>query len=205
MAYFKDRYILMFKFLCFFFSSLLLSATLSAQSFPSAEGPRLTVSAGAEISLFNPDYGCKDNSPFMCFGQQLLGVAPFVDANHLFFQRLGAEGEARFLHWRGPGGGLTESSYMAGPRVGLIGFRRSIYLSAKVLVGSANINIPKSAAGNGTHLAYAPGAVAEFKVTRRLTARVDYEYQIWPNFIGSGGLTPNGFSLGLSYMILRPR
>jgi opacity protein-like surface antigen len=141
----------------------------------------------------------------MCGGQQLLGVAPFVDANQLLFHRLGAEGEARFLHWRGPGAGLTESTYLAGPRFALISFKHSIGLSGKFLVGSANIHVPNDAAGNGTHFAYAPGAVAEFKVSRRLTARVDYEYQIWRNFIGNGGLTPNGFSFGLSYMILRQR
>ncbi len=201
----------MYRFLCIFLSSLLLSATLSAQSLPSAEGPRVSVWVGAELSTFNPDYGCSDNSPFICGGQQLIGVAPLVDANHLFFPRLGAEAQARFLHWRGPGAGLTESSYLAGPRFGLLSFKRTIFLSGKLLVGSANLHLPSSAAGSGTYFAYAPGGVAEFRITRRLTARADYEYQVWPYFkgvpsattTGTGGLTPNGFSLGVSYAILR--
>ena len=193
----------MFRFLCLFFFCILATATLSAQSFLSAEGSRLSVWVGAQISTFNPDYGCSDNSPFMCGGQQLLGIAPFVDANHLFFSRLGAEGEARFLHWRGPGSGVTESTYLAGPRFGLLSFRHSIFVSAKVLVGSGTIHIPAAGPGNGTHLAYAPGVVGEYRMTRRLTARADYEYQIWPSFIGTSGLTPNGFSFGMSYRILR--
>jgi opacity protein-like surface antigen len=186
---------------------------LSAQSLPSAEGPSVSIWVGAEISTFNPDYGCSDNSPFMCGGQQLIGIAPYVDANHLFFSRLGAEVESRFLHWRGPGSGLTESSYLVGPRFGLLSLKRSVFLSGKVLVGSANLHLPSGAAGSGSYFAYAPGAVAEFRITRRLTARADYEYQIWPSFkgvatattTGTGGLTPNGFSLGVSYAILRSR
>jgi len=201
----------MFRFLCLFFSCILISTTLSAQSFPSAEGPKVSVWVGAELSSFNPDYGCSGNTPFSCISQQLIGIAPFVDANHLFLPRLGAEGEARFLHWRGPGSGVTESSYLAGPRFGLVSFKHSIFLSGKALIGSATIHTPPTDPGNGSHFALAPGGVAEFRMTRRLAARADYEYQIWPFFkgrptastTGTGGLTPNGFSLGVSYMILR--
>jgi hypothetical protein len=125
--------------LCFY---LLVSVALSAQVFPSAERSGATVWVGAEISTFNPDYACKENSPFACLHGQLLGIAPFVDADHMLFQRLGAEGQARFLHWRGPGQGITQSSYLAGPLIALVQFKSTLSLRGKFLFGLANINLP---------------------------------------------------------------
>jgi|HubBroStandDraft_2_1064218.scaffolds.fasta_scaffold130238_1 hypothetical protein len=184
---------------------LMLSITLTAQSRPSAEGGGLTVWVGASISSFNPDYGCANNSPFLCFSHQLLGISPYADANHLLFHRVGAEGQARFLHWHGPA--LTEASYMAGPRVNLYRYKKAM-LSAKFLVGEGHIQLGSGYQGSGNYFAYAPGAAVDFPLTSRVFGRVDYEYQRWPSFLGSspgghGGLTPNGFSVGLSYVILR--
>lgn len=197
----------MLKNICRLAPSLLLSITLFAQSRPSAEGGRVSVWVGAAVSTFNPDYGCTSNSPFGCWDHQLLGIAPYVDANHLLFNRLGTEGEARFLHWRGPGS-LTEASYLAGPRVNLW-YYRNMMLSGKMLLGNARISLPNNAAGTGNYFAYAPGATVDFRLTRRAFGRVDYEYQRWPSFhgvvtgSGHGGLTPNGLSFGISYAILR--
>lgn len=202
----------MFKRLYLSLALLLIASTstLLAQSFPSAEGRGFSVWVGGEISTFNPDYGCSSASPFSCGDHQLLGIGPFIDLNHLVFERIGAEGEARFLHWRGPGSGLTEASYLAGPRFGLMSFRRTLYVSGKVLIGDAHISVPSDPVGSGTYFAYAPGAVADLRITRRVSARADYEYQIWPSFrgiatattTGKGGLTPNGFSFGVSYALL---
>lgn len=193
----------MLKSLSLLSSCLLFSATLFAQSLPSAERGALSVWAGAEFSTFNPDYGCSDSSPFTCWDHQLLGIAPFVDADHLIFQRLGVEGEARFLPWRGPGGGLSQSNYLGGPRVGLLHFKNEVFFTGKFLMGLGHFNAPNHGAGSGNYFVYAPGAVFDFRLQKRLTARVDYEYQVWPSFYGGGGLTPSGFSFGISYAILR--
>jgi len=186
-------------------SCLLLSVTLFAQSDPSAEGRGISLWAGVGISTFNPDYGCKDASAFACWDRQLLGITPFADANHLIIPRLGVEGEMRFLPWRGPGG-ISQASYLAGPRVGLLRFRK-LRLSGKVLIGAGHISLPRGGFGSGTYFAYAPGVIVEYRLTSRWSARVDYEYQIWPSFTGttggSGGLTPNGFTFGASYAFLK--
>ena len=198
--------------LCFF----LLPAVLFAQSRPSAEGGGSSLWVGGEISTFNPDYECASGSPLSCWDHQLLGFAPFVDAVNLLprlgmGEGLGIEGEARFLHWRGPYSGFTESSYLVGPRFGLVRVKDSLRLIGKVGVGRANIALPPGSPGNGDHFAYAPGIIAEVKVTPRVLVRGGYEYQVWPGFkgvrtsttTGCCGLTPNGFSLGLSYELLR--
>ncbi len=192
----------MLKILSLLASCLVLSATLFAQSLPSAERGGASVWAGAEVSTFNPDYGCVDASPFKCWDNHLWGIAPFVDVNHLIFQRLGVEGEARFLPWNGPSG-LTQSNYLAGPRVGLVHFRTRLFVSGKFLMGLGHLDVAGHGGGAGNYFAYAPGATFDVKVKKRLTARVDYEYQIWPSFFGGGGLTPNGLSFGLSYALLR--
>lgn len=51
----------------------------------------------------------------------------------------------------------------------------------------------------------------DYRLGRRFYARGEYEYQLWPGFIGPpdapstvnrpNGLTPNGFSAGISYRI----
>src|ERR1700675_362978 len=168
----------MIKRICLLASICLISATLSAQVLPAAEGSRGSLWVGVGISTFNPDYGCADSSPFSCGGHQLLGIVPYVDANHLLPYRIGVEGEAQILHWRGPGP-LTEASYLVGPRMALLRYRIAT-VNAKFLLGDAHMSLPKGSPGNGDHFAYAPGAGVDIRVTRRVNARVDYEYQIWP-------------------------
>jgi hypothetical protein len=189
--------------------SFLFSVTLSAQSNPSAEGPAFSVIVGAGISTFNPDYGCANSSPFSCWNHQLIGISPFVAANRMVFQRLYLEGEARFLHWHGPANGLTESSYLGGASFHLLHYRKSLLVSARALLGGAQITIPNDAVGSGSYFVLAPSAVLDYRIAKRVSARVEYEYQIWPSFkgiptattSGTGGLTPNGFTFGVSYTI----
>jgi opacity protein-like surface antigen len=144
----------------------------------------------------------------------VLGISPFVDLDHLFLRRLGAEGEMRFLRWGGPANGaITEDSYLAGPRYDLLHLKDRLRGTARLMFGGAHLAVPKGDAGGGGYFVYAPGGIVEFKVTRRVSARAEYEYQIWPTFSGikttstsgTGGLSPNGFSFGVSYEILPPR
>ena len=78
----------------------------------------------------------------------------------MFYSRVSAEGQARFLHWRGPGS-LTKSSYMAGPRAELYRLRQ-ITLSGKLLAGYARLTEPHNYVGSGTYFAYARGVLLEY-------------------------------------------
>lgn len=194
----------MLKTIYVFACCVLLSIPLTAQTTWSAEGSGLSVWVGASISTFNPDYGCQHNSIFSCWDGQLLGISPYVHTNGFVLNRIGAAGQARFLHWRGPGK-LTESSYMAGPRVNLFQKKKFVF-SGQFLAGSAHLDVSQGA-GSGSYFAFAPGGAVDYRLARRVLARVDYEYQFWPGFNGgqsgaSHGLTPNGFSVGLSYSVL---
>jgi hypothetical protein len=195
----------MLKNLCVLAACVLVAIPLTAQSFPSAEGPGVSVWVGASISMFNPDYGCTNDSPLTCWNHQLLGITPYVYTNPFLFHRIGAEGEARFLHWRGPGK-LTQASYMAGPRIGLYRYKK-LLLSGRFMVGEARLDVGAGNRFTGNYFAYAPGGTLDFRMAKRVSTRIDYEYQRWPTFKGilpgnnHTGLTPNGLSVGVSYAI----
>ncbi len=193
------------------FVLLLFPFAALAQSPQSAVGGNASLWAGGEFSSFNPDYSCSSSKPFGC-QNQLLGPAVFFDLN--VSPKWGAEGEARWLHWNGYGNQI-ESNYLIGGRYTAASFGR-LDAWLKMLVGGGLVTTPYfPAAGSlkGSYFAYAPGGTLEFHMTNRISLRGDYEYQVWPSFAGppsidtttgtlirhANGLTPNGFSLGVSY------
>jgi len=186
----------------------LFIAPMHAQVSPAAHGGRSEVSfwVGASISTFNPDYGCTDASPFSCWDHHLLGIGPYVDTNYFLWDRIGLEGEARLLLFHGPDT-LIQNSYLGGPRMRV--FRsRELNLNAKLLLGWGTLDVPAPAIGGGGYFVYAPGLAIDYRVTKHVAARVEYEYQFWPGYPcykcgggGHGGLTPNGFSFGVSYAV----
>ena len=200
----------MLKRFCSLLSCLLIASSLRAQNPPSAERGAVAIWVGGGFSTFNPDYGCSSASPFTCGSGQIQGITTFGDVNHLLFPRLGAEAQGRFLHWGGPSG-MSEDSYLFGPRFTLLHYRRRLKVDGKFLIGDGHINLPNHAPGEGNYFVYAPGMDADFRLSPRWAARVGYEYQVWPSFegvptpftSGTGGITPNGFSFGVSYAILR--
>jgi hypothetical protein len=132
---------------------------------------------------------------------QLLGVAAFTDVNRLF-GRIGFEGEARWLIWRGPGFGVKQSNYLVGPRFQVFAGRR-LSANIKFLGGAGIFHQPTYWGGWAV---YTPGGTVGYRISRRFLIRGDYEYQRWPGFAGltgAHGLTPNGFSAGVSYRLFR--
>ena len=172
---------------------LFTPAFACAQVSPATRGGGLNLWVGAEYSNFQPDFGFN----------RLGGITVVGDVNDVFIKKLGLEGEARWLHFN-QYLGETEANYLGGPRYRL--WRHdglSVY--GKLLLGGGLITFP-SKQGNGSYFAYAPGGTLEYRLSRRWLARGDYEYQIWPSApnlpgLPSHGLTPNGFSLGVSYKI----
>ncbi len=155
-----------------------------AQNIPTAIGPGSYVAVGGEISAFQVDYGHR----------VLGGGVLFVDVNPTW--RIGFEGEARYLRFNSSED-VTESNYLAGPRVMLKPGPFRPYV--KFLVGAGKITFPFHYA-DGTFLAFAPGAGLDYLVNDRVTLRVvDFEYQLWPDFASYGELRPYGISAGISF------
>jgi len=181
---------------------------LIAQSRESADMVRNSLEAGAEFSLFNPDFYCSSNSPFVCGRNYPLikGLGAFADYN--LRSRFGAEGEARWLRWDARGG-QVESTYMIGPRFRAVRWHK-FSLWAKFLVGVGAITTsgyPGPDTLQGTMFVFAPGGSVDYRLNRKWSVRGDYELQRWPSFAvlppDTHGLTPNGFSFGVAYTIFQ--
>ena len=178
------------------FAALLLLPTIGrAQVVPAGKGGNQSLYVGATFSDFDPDYGY----------QRLYGIGAFADYN--LTPRLGAEAEVRF-HRFNQLANIHEDNYLIGPKYN---YRHNRYVFfAKALVGVGYFNFPLNAA-HGSYLDVALGGGLDYRLTRRIYLRGEYEYQIWPGFVGPpdptpippqnrpNGLTPNGFSVGASY------
>ena len=173
---------------------LLIPMSVSAQVASATKGGGQGLSVGAEYSNFRPDWG----------PTRLQGIAVFADLDGLFLKNLGAEGEARWLRFNQPYG-QTEDNYLIGPRYRLYRHHKFSFFG-KFVMGGGFITYPNKI-GSGSYFAYAPGGTVEYRLNHRWIVRGDYEYQFWPSAPGlaftypnpSRGLTPNGFSGGVSY------
>jgi opacity protein-like surface antigen len=173
-------------FLCVFFSAALCAR---AQVAPSASGRHLVLQVGAEGSNFQPDYagqGVAQTSP-----QRLDGLGVYVDARFQRWAQIEAQG--RWLHWN-EYAGITENTYMIGPRIPVVENWKGLTPYGKFLIGW----------GSGPFLtgrttAWAYGGGVDYRLSRKFSLRcVDFEYQDWrvrPN------LYPWGLSAGLSYRL----
>jgi len=172
------------------------TASARAQVVPAATKGQFTLTAGGLGSVFQPDYagfGVAQTSP-----NRLYGIGAFVDAKFTRWVQIEAEGRwLRFNQFAS----IYEDNYLIGPRLPIHTFkfmRATPY--GKVLVGYGRLNFENNDAwGRFTDIAYGGGV--DFKLTKRISARGDFEYQQWPNWLNST-LLPYGASAGVSYRIL---
>ncbi|HEY0759181.1 MAG TPA: outer membrane beta-barrel protein [Acidisarcina sp.] len=177
--------------------TLLLSSGLAhAQVVAASTGGRPALYAGGYYSNFNSDF----KEPTIAKTPRLSGAGVFVDWN--VFGKLGVEGEARFLRFNQTND-FHSDHYLVGPRYSI---RRGNYRPyVKLLLGAGELNFPYSLA-HGGYFDLAAGGGLDYRLSRRFGLRGDYEYQFWPTAPGlpgapSHGLSPNGFSAGISYRI----
>ena len=166
----------------------LAGATAYAQAVPTATGPGGRLSIGVLASGFQADYGKRD----------IGGVALFADANLTI--HIGVEAEARTLRYHEEAG-ISQGSYLAGPRITLRPHAFAPY--AKVLGGVGVFHYPYGYA-TGHYFVLAPGAGIDYRVGNSgLKLRlIDFEYQSWPQFT-FGQLHPYGLSAGFSLTLWR--
>jgi opacity protein-like surface antigen len=178
------------------FAALLLLPTIGrAQVVAAGKGGNQSLYVGGTFSDFDPDYGY----------QRLYGIGGYADYN--LTPRLGAEAEVRFHRFHQLAD-IHEDNYLIGPKYNYR--RRRFIFFGKVLVGVGLFTFPLNAA-HGSYFDVAFGGGVDYRLTRRIYVRGEYEYQIWPGFVGPpdptpiplvnrpNGLTPNGFSVGASY------
>ena len=184
--------------------SILLAAAIlpaHAQVAPSATARQFSITAGVLASGFQPDYQggfVAQASPYA-----LYGAGAYVDVK--FTRWFQVEAEGRWLRFNALDG-ITEDNYLIGPRLPIqrLRFWRATPY-AKVLIGYGKMNFENNVGtGRFTDIAYGGGV--DFKLTKRISARGDFEYQQWPQWpdipgIPNSPLYPYGASVGIGYKI----
>ncbi len=164
-----------------------------AQVVPAATGRTFHLSAGGMASAFQPDISQPYYANIPIVGtspNRLYGVGTYVDAH--FSRWLQIEAEGRWLHFN-EYLGINQNSYLIGPRIAPYTFHKfTPYGKALAGWGSGSFL-------TGRCLAIAYGGGVDYRLTRRFTARGDFEYQRW--HVTPDNLYPYGASVGLSYKI----
>jgi hypothetical protein len=163
-----------------------MARSASAQVVYTGDKGGLAISAGANASGYQVQYG----------QQKLLGFAAVVDADTR--RRFGVEGEGRWLMFHNPDQ-LQAKTYLGGARYHYGFGKYQVY--GKGLVGVGQFTFPYNYA-HGNYLVIAPGAGVDYRWTRRISFRADFEYQIWPQFT-YGSMDSFGVGVGFQYHILR--
>jgi len=197
-------------------AALLVCATVSvfAQTVPAATRNKVPLAVGAGVSGYNADLGAGD-----LFGGTLWIDYTLPHMPHLL-NGLGLEVEGRDLNYgRSPSAWTNLRMDVASGGVIYSWPRyRNFRPYAKVLFGYGNTDYAH------TTLPYnrqsrnftSGGGGVDYRVSRNIWLRVDYEYQSWPDFfkhpgIGvppvyppAGRLNPQGFTVGAIYHFSHP-
>ena len=154
------------------------------QAAESADAGRAMVWAGVGASGYTVQYGSRN----------LLGVTAWVDADTI--RHIGLEGEGRWLDWHQQANVHAET-YLGGVRYHFNVGRTQPYV--KGLAGIGFFTFPYNFA-NGRYFVAAPGGGVDYRLTKRLGVRADFEYQYWPQFT-FGAMSSAGATIGLRYRV----
>jgi len=198
-----------FKFLPPVLAALALSvaSTAFSQVVPAATTTGgFQVSVGAGVSDFNRSFGSGSD----------LGDKFWIDFGLPVPQRLHglgieAEGAQVGVHPHAQDkDGIREEVASAGVIYSPYDFHK-LHPYAKFLLGFGNVDYPVNLVPfHQTRTVYTMGGGASYPLFAGLSARVDYEYQFWPNFwvkppsfTTGASLTPYGFTVGAEYQFSR--
>ncbi len=163
-----------------------------AQVAPAAFGRRFVLNVGGEGSSVQPDYTgiqAAQTSP-----DRLYGFGAFVDAD--FTRWIQVEAEGRWAHWNAYKG-ITQNTYMIGPRVPIINDWKGLTPYGKFLIGWGSGS--SWLTGRATVWSYGGGVDYRLPHTKFTLRCFDFEYQDWQ----IEGATPHPYaaSVGLSYKV----
>jgi hypothetical protein len=174
-----------------------------AQVVPSAFAKGLSITAGGEASVFQPDYtgfGVPARAPVRNY---LYGIGTYVDLKVTPWIQF--EGEGRWLRFNQTDG-IYEDNYFVGPRLPI--YRLHFWHAtpyAKVLFGYGKLNF-ENGDGWGRYTSLSYGGGLDIKMSKRINVRLpDFEYQQWLDWTEGTGksynLFPYGVSVGVSYRV----
>lgn len=174
---------------------------VAAQSSPSASQGGWPLVLGGGFSIFNMDVPQTPSATSYMEGGTFWADwtrIPLMPPN------LGIEGEFRKISINPPSSlsNLSGSTFLVGPTHTWSFSKLAFY--AKGMVGHGSMNIPYANYTRDSGTVWGPGGGAQYPVWNGVTARADYEYQWWPNFLGKSTIHPNGFTMSLAYDFRAP-
>ena len=167
-----------------------LSCFCNAQVAPSTRGNLggTVLTVGGGFSAFRPNYGTNEMYGFTAY------------SDFTFFHGLGVEAEGRSIFLNKWDNKVREDNFAGGARYEVIHhgqFRPYV----KALAGLGSIDFPGTIYTHDTFGMYSFGGGVDYRFTRRIYFRGDYEYSYWRHTFGPHDLNPNGVTLGVSYRI----
>jgi len=108
------------------------------------------------------------------------------------------EGEGRWLRSH-EYAGEHQDHYLIGPKVPVVQFGRA-QVYGKALVGLGKMTFPNHS-GYGTFSALAFGGGVDYKFSRKVMVRGDFEFQDWPKFLPDITMRTYGVTLGMAYRV----
>jgi opacity protein-like surface antigen len=170
-----------------------------AQVTYSAREGKLPFSVGFGVADFSDDWGTRN--------PRQVGLTLWVDWRlpHMpsKLSGLGLEFEGRDVNYATPDylPGHRMTTGLAGP---IFQFRRErrVRPFVKYLMGIGNLDFPNNDGANyqqDTRAIFAPAGGVDVRLVGRLSARGEYEYQMWHAIFGPHDLTPQGFTVGVIY------
>jgi len=178
------------------FSLLCIVSTIAAgaQASESATARQFTITAGGAASAFRPGGG--SHAIWGTGSSYLAGFGTYVDLH--FTHWVQVEGEARWLRFH-EYAGEHQDHYLIGPKVPAFQFGHA-QVYGKALIGLGRMTFPNHI-GYGSFTALAFGGGIDYKLTRKLSVRGDFEWQDWPNFLPDQTLRPWGMTAGVAYRV----
>ena len=175
----------------------------TAQTAPSALGPYhdpYPITLGGGLSNFNVDWDKSRMQGITLWAEWRFTFLPAAMAG------LGLEAEGRNIDYNRPvtvPANFRERTLLFGPMYTMGQFRH-VQPYFKVLEGMGNIDTYAPAHGkvpattHDSQVVGAPGLGLKLRLTSHIWARIEYEYQAWPNAFGKT-LDPQGFTVGAGY------
>ena len=179
-----------------FILALALGGSCMAQVRPAAEGSQVNLSAGGGLDYWQGDYT----------GVSRFGPCAWITDEFWHGMGVNIEGHSMII-----GGSYPSASYkyFVGEGGFIYNYHHFQRLTpfAKAELGFASLSFPHKTGAKYTHdtrNTWALGGGIDYKLSRHLSARIDYTYDAFPNFYStiSGQhhtLNPNGISFGPTY------
>jgi hypothetical protein len=172
---------------------LFSAGNLTAQVAPAATVGGFPIGIGVGMSRYLLDYGP---------GRYMEG--PVVRVSVGLFHGLGVDADARslFMNTPSPLTRMQQNTFLAGA---FYEARPIFHIQpfARFGAGLGTIEFPSNnpAYTRDSYTVYAPSGGIEVPVSRKVSIRGEYEYQLWQQFHGPNDLTPRGATLGVTYYV----